>query len=98
VVRSRRLRALGAVGLSAVLLAAGCSDEEPSFEVGSCIADGDDGVEVVDCDSGDAELRLVEQSGTDLDVVEPDCPEDTEVVVIEPSDGGVGLRWCVEEA
>ncbi len=73
------------------------SDTEPERpSVGSCIGEARNGVEVVDCDSDDAEQKLVKQEGTSYDVSEVDCPEGSEAIGLKYPGDTVTLRWCAE--
>jgi hypothetical protein len=72
-------------------------DTEPQRpSVGSCIADTGKGVEVVGCESDEAEQRLVTQDGTNFDVTEIECPEGAEAIGLQSPGDSVTLRWCAE--
>lgn len=65
-------------------------------KVGSCIAETDNGTEVVECDSEEADYRLVSAEGITLDPGEPECPEGTELIGLRDPEEGYTFRWCAE--
>lgn len=87
--------ALGAVVALLIFLFNG-EDASQELETGACIST-DQGIEVVDCDSDDADQRLVKFAGTTYDSTDPDCPEGSEAIGIRNSEDAVGQRWCAED-
>ncbi len=72
-------------------------DTEPERPtVGSCIGETDNGIEVVECDSAEADYRLVSAEGITLDMSEPECPEGTELIGLRDQEEGYTFRWCAE--
>ena len=84
------------LSIVALGVTAGCTQDEPSPQAGSCIKTSG-GIEVVDCDSEEAQYRLVRSAGTTFDQTDANCPAGSEAVGIRPVEGGVGQRWCGEE-
>ena len=79
------------------LTACGADEPSPTIEAGGCVSTDRDSIVPVDCESGDADSRLIVQIAEGYP-----CPDGltslTYVQTLDGRDVGLPQRWCVAES